>query len=43
MATKRVSSISQTDSLGKIGGFWDTHDFTGFDNPATPDVKFQAE
>jgi hypothetical protein len=41
MAANRVSSISQADSLEKMGEFWDTHDFTGFDNPATPDVEFQ--
>ena len=32
MAANRVSSISQADSLEKMGGFWDTHDLTDFDN-----------
>ena len=25
----------------KIGGFWDTHDFTDFDDPDAQDVKFE--
>lgn len=37
----RLSSISQADTDERIGEFWDTHDFTDFDNPATPDVKFE--
>ena len=41
MAANRVSSISQADSLEKMGEFWDTHDFTDFDDPPTPDVEFQ--
>ena len=32
-------SISQADSLEKMGEFWDTHDFTQFDTDA-PDVEF---
>lgn len=39
MAENRVSSISQADSLAKMGQFWDTHDFTQFDTDA-PDVEF---
>ena len=41
MGANRVSSISQADTLGKMGEFWDTHDFTDFDNLETPDVEFQ--
>jgi hypothetical protein len=41
MEANRLSSISQADTDEKIGEFWDTHDFTDFDNPATPDVKFE--
>ena len=41
MAANRVSSISQADSLEKTGEFWDTHDFTDFDDPTTPEVEFQ--
>ena len=41
MTAKRVNSIAQADSLGKMGEFWDTHDFAGFDDPTTPDVEFQ--
>ena len=41
MDANRLSSISQADTDEKIGEFWDTHDFTDFDNPAAPDVKFE--
>ena|SRR5712691_1920601 len=37
----RVSGISQADTLEKMGKFWDTHDFTDFDNLEAPDVEFQ--
>ena len=37
----KLSSISQADADEKIGEFWDTHDFTEFDNPDAPDVKFE--
>jgi hypothetical protein len=35
------SSISKTDNLEKMGEFWDKHDFTEFDDPNAPDVKFR--
>jgi hypothetical protein len=41
MGANKVSSISQADTLEKMGEFWDTHDFTDFDNLETPDVEFQ--
>ena len=41
MGANRVSSISQADTLEKMGEFWDTHDFTDFDNLETPDVECQ--
>jgi hypothetical protein len=41
MGVNKVSSISQADTLEKMGEFWDSHDFTDFDNPATPDVALQ--
>ena len=41
MGVNKVSSISQVDTLEKMGEFWDSHDFTDFDNPETPDVEFQ--
>ena len=41
MDTNRLSSISKADSLKKMGEFWDTHDFTDFDNPDAPDVEFK--
>jgi len=34
------SSISQADTLYGIGEFWDTHDFTEFDDPNLPDAEF---
>ena len=40
-ANKKKSSISKTDSLEKMGEFWDKHDFTEFDTDA-PDVKFEV-
>jgi hypothetical protein len=40
MDENKFSSISQADTLEKMGEFWDTHDFTDFDNPDAPDVEF---
>ena len=40
MDANKLSSISKADSLEKMGEFWDTHDFTDFDNPDAPDVEF---
>lgn len=39
MQESNRSSISQAQSLEEMGEFWDTHDFTEFDNDA-PDVAF---
>ena len=42
MGTSKMSessSISHADSDGKIGEFWDAHDFTEFD-AGGPDVEF---
>lgn len=36
------SSTSKTNSLEKIGEFWDKHDFTEFDDLNTPDVEFDV-
>ena len=41
MGVNKVSSISQADTLEKMGEFWDTHDFTDFDHLDTPDIEFQ--
>ena len=41
MDANKLSSISQADTDEKIGEFWDTHDFTDFDDPDAPDVKFE--
>jgi hypothetical protein len=35
-----LSTISQADIDEGMGEFWDTHDFTEFDNRDLPDVKF---
>ena len=40
MDENRLSSISKADSLEKMGEFWNTHDFTDFDDPNAPDVEF---
>lgn len=40
MDANRLSSISKADSLEKMGEFWDTHDFTDFDDLNAPDVEF---
>ena len=42
MDANKLSSISQADTDEKIGEFWDSHDFTDFDDPAAPDVKFEV-
>src|SRR5881392_1227210 len=41
MGVNKVSSLSQANTLEKMGEFWDSHDFTDFDNRETPDVEFQ--
>ena len=41
MDANNLSSISQADTDEKIGEFWDTHDFTDFDDPNAPDVRFE--
>ena len=38
---KNKSSISQADSYEKMGEFWDTHDFTDYDDPSQTDVIFE--
>lgn len=40
MDANKRSSISRADTLEKIGEFWDTHDFTDYDDPNAPDVEF---
>lgn len=39
---KKLSSISKADTLEQIGAFWDTHDFTEYDDPRAPDVQFKV-
>lgn len=36
------SSVSKSNSLEKMGEFWDKHEFTEFDDPNAPDVEFRT-
>lgn len=40
MDENKTSSVSKANSYAEIGEFWDTHEFTDFDDPALPDVEF---
>jgi len=40
-ANKKNSSVSKSDSLEKLGEFWDNHDLTEFDSDVA-DVKFEV-
>ena len=40
MDANKLSSISHADTDDGMGKFWDTHDFTEFDDPDLPDVQF---
>jgi hypothetical protein len=40
-ANKKTSSVSKSNSLEKMGEFWDKHNFTEFDSE-TPDIKFEV-
>lgn len=39
MDENRRSTISQAESDEQIGEFWDTHNFTDFDDPNAPDIE----
>lgn len=41
MDENKVTSMSQANTLEKMGEFWDTHDFTDFDDADAPDVEFE--
>ena len=41
MDENKKSDISKAVTDQKIGEFWDTHDFTDFDDPNMPDVDFE--
>ncbi len=41
MEKNKQSTVSKADSIEKMGEFWDTHDFTDYDNPENPDVEFE--
>ena len=42
MEENKLSSVSKADTLEKMGEFWDTHDFTDFDDPNAPDIEFDV-
>lgn len=42
MENSKRSRVSQADTLEKMGEFWDTHDFTDFDDAKAPDVEFDV-
>jgi hypothetical protein len=39
-ANKTTISKATTDE--EVGEFWDTHDFTDFDDPGAPDIAFEV-
>lgn len=41
MGERIISSVSHSISEQEIGDFWDTHDFTEFDDSSAPDVSFE--
>lgn len=41
MDASKLAGLSETEAYQKIGEFWDTHDFTEFDDPNAPDVEFE--
>lgn len=42
MAVNKPNLIPPAESLEQLGEFWDTHDFTEFDDPQAADVEFQV-
>lgn len=41
-ASNQLSAVSKANTLQGMGEFWDTHDFTEFDDQSVPDVEFEA-
>ena len=41
MGKNNLSSISKADTYEKIGEFWDSHDFTEYDDRNASDVEFE--
>ncbi len=41
MEKNNLSSISKADTYEKIGEFWDSHDFTDYDDANASDVEFE--
>ena len=41
MEENKLTSISEADSLERVGEFGDTHDFTDFDDLNAADVHFE--
>ena len=41
MEKDKLSSISKAKTYEQMGEFWDSHDFTEFDDERSPDVMFE--
>ena len=41
MDANNLSGISRADTDEKMGEFWDSHEFTDYDNANAPDVEFE--
>lgn len=41
MEKNKLSSISKAKTYEKMGEFWDSHDFTEFDDERSPDIMFE--
>ena len=42
MDGSKLSHLSEAEAYKKIGEFWDTHDFTDFDDANAPDAEFEV-
>lgn len=40
MTADRKSSVSKASNYEAMGEFWDTHDFTDYDDESLPDIDF---
>jgi hypothetical protein len=41
MGKNKLSSVSKTKDPDSLGAFWDSHDFSEFDDENKPDVDFK--
>lgn len=42
MDANKKSTLSQASTDIEMGEFWDTHDFTEFDDPTAPDIELET-